>query len=311
MLNPLTNSLSEFLLLIVAIVFTHLRAFHAVAQHRGFSAAARSLGVGQPTLTVQVQELEAAYGVELFLRRGRRVELTDVGTALFDITNRIMTFREEAHDLLQAHGRHERGRIRLATVGPFHATEVLANFRRRYPDFAIETLLGNSQRSLARLTDFEADVALLAEVPDDPRVEMIPYRSHRVVVFVNRDHPWFRRKSVRMRDLAGQPFVLREPGSTTRRAFEGAMVDESLSINCVFEIESREGVWKAVEQGLGISVVADFEFVDHPNLKRLEISDRTIRTEYFVGYLKDRRHSPAIKAFMNVVDAMRQAPRRP
>lgn len=84
--------------------------------------------------SVQVQEL-AAYGVELFLRRGRRVELTDVGTALFDITNRIMTFREEAHDLLQAHGRHERGRIRLATVGPFHATEVLANLRRRYPDF--------------------------------------------------------------------------------------------------------------------------------------------------------------------------------
>ena len=76
------------------------------------------------------------------------------------------------------------------------------------------------------------------------------------------------------------------------------------TIKPVFEIESREGVWKAVEQGLGISVVADFEFVSHPNLRAIEIKDRVITTQYSIAYRKERAHSPIIKAFLATVGAM-------
>ena len=189
-------------------------------------------------------------------------------------------------------------------MGPFHATEILAAFKRNYPDVEISTLLGNSQRTLEHIINFEAEVAILAHVPEDPRVEMVPYRTHRVIAFVNGDHPWFKRKSVSVRELATQPFVLRERGSTTRRAFEAAMKEEGLTIKPVFEIESREGVWKAVEQGLGISVVADFEFVSHPNLRAIEIKDRVITTQYSIAYRKERAHSPIIKAFLATVGAM-------
>lgn len=173
----------------------------------------------------------------------------------------------------------------------------------------ISTLLGNSERTLRHIVDFEADVAILAEVPEDPRVTMIPYRTHRVIVFVNRDHPWFKRKSVRLRELADQPIVLRERGSTTRRAFEATMQAEGIRIEPVFEIESREGVWKAVERGLGISVVADFEFVPHPNLRTLEISDRTITTQYSIAHHSGRGHSPIIKAFIDTVRRMTESDR--
>lgn len=289
----------------MSIVFSQLRAFHAVAEHGGFTAASRVLHVGQPTLTIQVKELEEAYGVELLIRKSRRVELTEAGAALFEISRGIMKFCDEAHELLSAHGKTTRGHLRVATVGPFHATEILAAFRRDYPGVQISTLLGNSARTLRYITDFEAEVAILAEVPEDPRVEMVPYRTHRVIAFVNGDHPWFHRKSIRLRELADQPFVLRERGSTTRRAFEAAMQDAGLAINPVFEIESREGVWKAVERGLGISVVADFEFVPHPNLRTLEIADRVIRTQYSIAYHRDRAHSPMIKAFLDTVRRMK------
>jgi len=290
----------------MTIVFSQLRAFHAVALHGGFTAASRILNVGQPTLTIQVKELEESYGVELMIRRSRRVELTEAGAALFEITRGVMKFCDEAHDLLSSHGRSERGRLRLATVGPFHATEILAAFRRNHPNIEISTLLGNSQRTLQHIINFEAEVAILAHVSEDPRVEMVPYRSHRVIVFVNRAHPWSSRKSVRLHELEDQPFVLRERGSTTRRAFEAAMQEAGLGIKPVFEIESREGVWKAVEQGLGISVVADFEFVAHPNLHALKIKDHVIRTEYSIAFLKDRARSPVIKAFMDTVARMKR-----
>ncbi|WJR79371.1 LysR substrate-binding domain-containing protein [Bradyrhizobium sp. NP1] len=292
----------------MSIVFSQLRAFHAVAEHGGFTAASRVLHVGQPTLTIQVKELEETYGVELLIRHARRVELTEAGRGLREITRGIMKFCDEAHDLLSAHGQSTRGHLRLATVGPFHATEILAAFKREHPGVQISTLLGNSERTLRHIIDFDAEVAILAEVPEDPRVTMVPYRKHRVIAFVNGDHPWFNRKSVRLRELADQPFVLRERGSTTRRAFEAAMLEEGFQINPVFEIESREGVWKAVERGLGISVVADFEFVPHPNLRALEISDRVIKTQYSIAYHRDRAHSPIIKAFIDTVSRMKAEP---
>ena len=84
----------------MAIPFTLLRAFHAVAEHGGFTAAANALGIGQPTVTTQVKELEERYGVELFLRSGRQIQLTGAGEALVEITRRMIALRQDAHDLL-------------------------------------------------------------------------------------------------------------------------------------------------------------------------------------------------------------------
>lgn len=291
----------------MAIGFTHLRTFHAVAEHRGFTAAATALGVGQPTVTTQIRELERRYGVELFLRLGRRVELTSAGEALRDVTRRIMSLRDEAHELLTSHGEFRSGDLRLAAVGPFHATEIIAAFKRAYPEIAITVLLGNSWQTLSNLIDLKADVAILAHTVDDPRVHTVMYRTHDVVVFVNRRHPWFKRKQVKLAELATQPFILREKGSTTRLAFERAVEHAGITVEPVLEIGSREGVWKAVEQGLGISVVADFEFVPHPNLRTLRIADCSIRTEYRIACLRERRSSPKIRAFLDIVTGMSRA----
>jgi aminoethylphosphonate catabolism LysR family transcriptional regulator len=289
----------------VAIGFTHLRAFHAVAEHRGFTAGAQALGIGQPTVTTQIKDLEQLYGVELFIRKGRRVELTDAGVALLEIARRMMGLREEAHELLTSHGKFRAGHLRLAAVGPFHATEMIAAFKRAYPAISIHVLFGNSERTLANLIELRADIAILAHAVDDPRVHTVPYRKHSVVVFVNRDHPWFGRKSVRLAELADQPVVLREQGSTTRLAFEKALAAAGVTLSSVMEIGSREGVWKAVEQGLGISVVADFEFVPHPNLRTLMIKGDPIHTEYRLAFLKERRNSAKIRAFLEVVQGMK------
>lgn len=289
----------------MAISFTLLRTFHAVAETRSFTLAARALGIGQPTVTTQIQELQSAYKVELFRRVGRRIELTEAGEALLPITRRLTGIRDEAEEVLLAHGRLQVGSLRLAAVGPFHATEMIAAFRRSYPGIALSVTLGNSEQTLRRVLDLKADVGVLAHTIADPRIHTVPYRTHPVIAFVGRDHPWFRRKEVQLKEFAGQPFVLREPGSTTRRAFEAALAKAGIAIDPVFEIGSREGVWKAVEQGLGISVVADFEFVAHPNLRPIPIKGTSIQTEYRLACLVERTTSPKIAAFLSEVSRMR------
>jgi len=279
---------------------TQLRSFHAAALLGGFTAAAKALHISQPTITTQIRALEAQYGVELFVRSGRNVVLTSVGEELFEITKRVVQLETEAKECLQAHGSHQAGHLRLAAVGPFHATDVLVALKAQHPGIKVSVQLGNSQQTLQHLFDLTSDVAMIAHFEDDSRVEMVPFSRHQVVVFVHADHPWFERESVTLTELAGEKFVLREQGSTTRLAFETALSDAGIVINPVVEIGSREAVWKAVEQGMGIGVVADFEFVPHPRLRTVKISDVEITTNYHIAFLKERRDSRMIRTLIRI-----------
>lgn len=284
------------------MLYTQLRSFNAVSSEGGFTAASRVLKVGQPTLTHQVKELEAYFGVELFHRRGRRVDLTYAGRALFAVTQRMMSLEAEAVDLLNALGGLRIGHLKVGAVGPYHVTEMLSAFSERYPDLKLSVTIGNSKAVLESLTEFRADVAVLAHIEGDPRFHAKPYSRHPVVVFVNVDHPWAARETVRITELQDQRMVLREVGSTTRRAFEEALRQAGVTINPVMEIGSREAVWLAVERGIGIGVVSDIEFIPHPRLRILRVADAKIFTYAHVVCLSERKEAPVIRAFLSVVD---------
>lgn len=282
---------------------TGLRSFHAVARYGGFSAAARALNISQPTLSTQVKALETRYDVELFSRIGRVVRLTPAGLELYQTTMRLHQSEAEAEDLLNSFKGLHSGSLRIAAVGPFHATDMIVAFKSHHPKIDISVQFGNSRRSFERLLSYEADIGLIAEVNADPRVITMPYSTHNVVVFVNSQHQFFERESISIDELEGQKVVQREVGSTTRTAMEQALIKHKVSIDVVLDIGSREGIWKAVEQGLGIGFVADFEFVPHPNLRAIPIRGAGISTQYFLAFLAERKSSHLIRAFCDVAQA--------
>ncbi|MCZ4352765.1 LysR substrate-binding domain-containing protein [Roseovarius aestuarii] len=276
---------------------TALRSFHAVALHGGFSAAARALNISQPTLSTQVKALEARYDTPLFIRKGRSVHLTPEGTQLYQITTRLHQYEIEAQALLKSFAGLQAGSLRLAAVGPFHATDMIVAFKERYPGIDISVEFANTRRSLDRLLAFEADIGLVAQASDDPRITTLPYSTHDVVVFAPRGHPFFDRDSLSIRDLQGQKIIQREPGSRTRAAMETALRKYDVQVDVVLDLGSREGIWKAVEKGLGLGYVSDFEFVPHPNLRAIPIRDAEVQTVYFLAYMTERRHAHLIRAF--------------
>jgi len=282
------------------MIFTQLRSFHAVAEERGFTAASRVLNVGQPTLTSQVRALEEMFQVELFHRRGREIALTDAGEALFVITRRIIDLEGEARDVLNAFGGFHTGTLRVGAVGPFHATEMLSAFSERYPGIRLAVTVGNSREMVNRLLDYSADVAVLAHVEDDPHIFAMPYSRHRVVIFVNKKHRFAKRRNIRIAELEGERMVLRERGSTTRLALEAALKEHGVGIDPVMEIGSREAVWLAVARGIGIGAVSDIEFIAHPDLHVLNVSDADIYTTAHVNCLMERRNARLIEAFFDV-----------
>lgn len=277
-----------------------LRSFHAVARHGGFSKAATALNISQPTLSTQVRALEDRYGVDLFRRFGRKVELTVSGRELFEITSRLDQAEQDAENLLESFRGFNAGRLNIAAVGPFHATDMIVAYKQKYPLIDIEVRFGNSSRCFDRILTFEADVGIIAEVPSDPRVRTLPYSVHDVVIFVNSEHPFFDRDSIALAELEGQKVIRREAGSTTRMAIETVLEQNQVAVETVLELGSREAIWKAVEQGLGLGFVADFEFVPHPNLRAIRFSDVQVQTKYYLAFLAERRQSRLIDSFCDV-----------
>lgn len=279
-----------------------LRAFLAVARHGSFSAGARALGLSQPTVTVQVQALEREHDLELFHRRGRRAELSAVGRQLLPIAQRLMALETEAASLLRDSGTLTRGQLRLGAVGPFHVIEMVDAYRRDYPQIELSIRIGNSATVLADLENYIIDVGVLAGLHDDPAFHSSLYARHPVILFVHADHPFAERESVHIEELQGQPLLSRETGSTTRSAFEKALLEHEVTPRMVMEIGSREALREAVARGIGLGVVSEAEFIPGPTLKAVRLAGDPVHTETYLYCLAERRSSQVIATFLNATE---------
>lgn len=280
---------------------TQLRSFHAVASTGSFTAAAHSLHVSQPTVTTQVGQLEDLYKVELFHRTGRRVLPTEMGQRLLHLSRQIFSLEAEALQLLRESGELRTGHLRVAAVGPAQVTAMLAAFHQRYPDIHVSVSTGNSQDVLDRLADYSADVGVLAQVAHDRRFVSVPYSDHPVVIFCSTEHRFARRRRIRIAELAGERLVLREQGSTTRKALESALKAAGVEPGGVMEVASREIIREAVAQNLGIAAVSEVEFVPGPGLHAVRLEDADVRTYVHMVCLAERRDMRIVRAFFEMV----------
>jgi aminoethylphosphonate catabolism LysR family transcriptional regulator len=278
-----------------------LRAFHAVASEGGFTRAAAVLHVTQPTVSAQVKELEDAYGVKLFERVGRGVEITELGKALFEITRRQFGLETEAEQLLTSARGLLIGHLRLGADGPYHILPLLSRFRQRYSGIRPTLTFGNSRDVLEALLERKTDVAVMADLEPDERLHAVRLRRDRLVLFVERHHRWARRKSVRLAELSGERVVLREPGSITRALFEQALAKHNVALSDTIEIGTREAVREAVAAGLGVGVVSASEFGHDKRLVAIAFRDVRIDTTEYAACLKERLSVRVVKAFFDLL----------
>lgn len=262
------------------------------------------LNITQPTLSGQVKELEERYGTKLFVRHGRRIELTDIGRSAFSITRQLFRHEEEVEHLLQSARALTSGLLRVGADSPYIATPLLAQFQRLYPGIQISIQYGNSQQLMAWIVSRSCDVAFMPNIPqEDERLFWIPLPPGRLVVFVNQDHDWAERRSVTIDELVTQRIVLREKGSRTRSIFEEAVAQAGHLLTNVMEISGREGVREAVAEGFGIGIVAENELVADSRLRALPVSNAELKHTEYVICLQEMRSLRVNDAFLEMVSA--------
>ena len=287
------------------ISHAHLRSFHAVATHGSFTRAAEILHITQPTLSGQVKELEERYGIKLFVRHGRHIELTDIGRSALSITRHMFRYEVEVEQLLLSARALTSGKLLVAADSPYIVTPLLAQFQRLYPGIQISIQYGNSQQIMSWLVGNRCDVAFLPNIPqDDERLFSIPLAPDRLVVFVNQDHSWAERRSITLEELIEQRIILREKGSRTRSIFEEAVESMGGELDNVMEISGREGVREAVAAGFGVGIVAENELVADSRLRALPVNNAELKSEEYVICLNERRTLRVTDAFLEMVQSI-------
>lgn len=277
-----------------------LAAFHAVARFGGFTAAAGRLNVGQPTVSMHVRALEDRFGVELFHRRGRTVELTEIGKTLLSITQGLFGHEEEAIKLLHAAHALEIGALRIGALRTFDVMEVGAAFLQEHPRVKLVVTIQTSPLTLDGLLKFDLDVGVVGHAPSDQRFFSFHYNRYRILVVVNADHPLANRRAIHIEELNGQKIILRDEGSTTRAAFERALDQAGVKVQPVLETNNRDAVRAAVLRGIGIGTLSESEIVGHPRLKALPVTNANMFSHSYVVCLAQRRDRPLIANFLRL-----------
>lgn len=277
-----------------------LRSFHAVAKTGSFTLAAEFLSVGQPTVSEQVNALENTFSVELFHRRGRYIEMSAAGHKLYAITQGLFGQEDEAVQLLQSFKQRKTGMLRLGAVSPPIAMNLTYELMQRHPDIELETSFSSEKETLARLFNFDIDVAILALSEFDQRFHTRLYHRYPIIAVVRDDHPWASQSQVHIKQISSEKWVLRESSARTRQLVEESCKRLDIELNCVMQLNSREAIVHAIVKGIGIGFVSAVEYAETPGTKPITFVDHPFFIEYHLCCLGIRRNRPVIAELFDV-----------
>jgi DNA-binding transcriptional LysR family regulator len=241
---------------------SQLRTFLEVVERGSFSEAARSMGLSQPAVTMQIQGLEADLGATLLERRYRRVDLTEAGRALMPIARKVLAELEGARTAIERLSDTVGGHLDLAvstTPGQYILPRLLGSFLAAYPDVTVSLRVYDSADVVTRVESGEAHLGMTGAELAHAKVDYERMGTDELLMICPVNSELSNRRHVELADIAEYPFIARESGSGTRMVVEKALRDGGVDpsdLNVVMELGTSEAIVNAVEGGMGVGVVS-------------------------------------------------------
>lgn len=275
-----------------------LRIFIAVAEREHLTQAADVLNLTPSAVSSAIRVLEERYGIALFHRTGRRIELTETGHAFLPEAKATLARAESAQLFLTEIGGLKRGTLALAasqTAGGYWLPPLLMHFHTAYPAIDIRVASGNTEQVVASVLDGQAELGFVEGEIDHPALAQRIVARDRVAIVAPTGHP-LAGTSVGPDDLTQARWVLREPGSGTRSALTSVLAEDALDI--ALSLPSNEAVRSAVLAGEALTAVSEFVVRDDLAAGRLvriafDLPERAFRLLRH----KERYRSRAARAF--------------
>lgn len=286
-----------------------LKIFHAVARSGSFSRAASELAISQPSVSIQVGELERQFGVELFEPAGKSVRLTEAGRTCFDYAGRILALMEEAQRAMDEVKGLGRGRLLVGatqTPGTYILPAMLGRLKAKYPRLEIALRIDDPRRIQEMVLRQELDLAVTGWRVSLPDLEAVPMAADEMVLVVAPSHPFADLPEVAVTDLAREPLIMRERGSGSRELLDDALHQAGVYIAPTLELEGVDAVKQAVAANLGVSMLSrcaiDLE-VSTGRLRVVPVRDFKVERTIWLVRHRDRQLPRAAQAFIALATA--------
>ncbi len=284
-----------------------VEAFVAVATYGSFAKAAASLFLTQPSISARVQGLERELGQRLFDRTGRGVRLTRAGGVFLPIAERLLKTVAEGRQALEAAQSSEGGLVTIAaalSVSTYLLPEIVKGFRDEHPAARVSIRSGHSRDVLRLVLDQEAEIGL-ARGLTHPAVHTVRLGNDEIILVAPPSHPFARGKQVHLAEVAGQPLILFDKGSSDWILITGFFRRGGLLPNVVLELEGIEAAKKMVEKGIGIALLPQLavrQELRSGSLVHIRITDaRSLARHVDLVYRRDVTLSEIAKAFRHHV----------
>jgi LysR family transcriptional regulator, transcriptional activator of the cysJI operon len=236
-----------------------LEILRTIAETGSFTACAGRLHVSQSAISRQVLLLEEELGEPLFLRLGRGVRMTPAAESLVQLAQRVLLDIRETVASVTDRTRELRGMLRLSggmTVCMYVFPPLLKALRRAHRQLDVRLSVAPwSARSIDEIRAGRVDAGLLVLPVEAPDLVTVPALHEELLVITNPRHPLAKRSRVSPKDLANEPFVLFEQGSTTRHIIDHFFASEDIEPKLVMDTENVEIIKGVVKTGVGISIV--------------------------------------------------------
>ncbi|MBW4632189.1 MAG: LysR family transcriptional regulator [Iphinoe sp. HA4291-MV1] len=287
-----------------------LKVFEAAARHGSFTRAAEELFLTQPTVSMQIKQLTKSVGLPLFEQVGKRLYLTEAGRELFatcrQIFDTIAQFEMKVADLKGL----KQGQLRLAviTTAKYFIPRLLGPFCQLYPGIDIALQVTNHEGILERMSGNMDDLYIMSQVPEHLDVNCQPFLENPLVVIAPANHPLAMEKNISIQRLADEPFIMREPGSGTRRAVQKLLDEHGVVVKVKLELGSNEAIKQAIAGGLGISVLSRHTLMtDGKDLTILDVEHFPIQRNWYMVYLAGKQLSIVARTYFEyLLDAAKQ-----
>jgi LysR family transcriptional regulator, low CO2-responsive transcriptional regulator len=280
-----------------------LATFQVVAKHSSYVRAAEELHFSQPAVSAQIHQLEESMGVKLFDKIGRRTRLTQAGEELYLYSQKIFSLIDETLETMESLRSPQYGRLSVGadtTVGTYVIPGLLGKFRQVYPDVEITLEVVNRGYLLDAMVNNRVDMVVMGKIPTEVPVFVAPFAPNELVLVAPPTHRLAGCQHVPFVELGREHFLLREVGSGTRAALEGAFQEAGIPLQVSMQVGNNSAIKQGVAAGLGIALISrvalDMELETH-RLVILDVEGFPITKQWRLVHLKDKNLSATARAF--------------
>jgi DNA-binding transcriptional LysR family regulator len=252
-----------------------LRVFASAATHLSFARAATELHLTPPAVSIQIAQLEKEAGQPLFERLGRRLYLTQAGTALLRSSTAVLAQMRVMEEDMAALRGVEGGLLDVGVIsaGDYFFPTLLAAFCERHRGVRVSLSVSNREDLLRRLDQNRVDLGIMSQAPDSADFEASAFAAHPIVVVAAAGHRLARARRIPLSALAGEPFIAREQGSLTREVMDRTLRRARLRPALAIEAASNETIKQAVAAGFGLAFLSAHAIGLEVEARRLVVLD--------------------------------------